>query len=312
MTVVDLFAGCGGWDLGARDLGIDPIGLEFDRWACSTRAAIGLQTIRCDISTYPPPRKITGLIASPPCQDFSVAGKGAGRSGERGRLVDVVPEWVRACQPDWIACEQVPPVLPIWQEHAIGYREAGYSTWCGILNAADYGVPQTRKRAILLASRDRVVRPPTPTHARHPQSPLFGPGRARWVTMAEALGWGRAVGPLHAITTRAHTGNGAGGSNQRKAIDAEVERGLWVLDRPATTIVGSFCPDVVAAPGYRQAGDGPRQDAPGSVRITERDAMILQGFPPDLPLQGPKTARFLQIGNAFPPPVARRVLEVVS
>lgn len=60
---VDLFGGPGGWDLGARTFGIDPVGAERDRWAYATRAAVGLCTIRCG--------RVDGLIGSPPCPAFS-------------------------------------------------------------------------------------------------------------------------------------------------------------------------------------------------------------------------------------------------
>lgn len=80
----------------------------------------------------------------------------------------------------------------------------------------------------------------------------------------------------------------------------------WALTRPATTIVGSFCPDVVAAPGYRTTTS--RQNAEGSIKITEQDALILQSFPPDYPLQGSRSKRFEQVGNAVPPRVAAFVV----
>ena len=62
--------------------------------------------------------------------------------------------------------------------------------WTGELNTADYGVPQTRKRAILIASRVRRVTAPAPTHSQHDHGDdLFGESLAPWVSMAEALGW---------------------------------------------------------------------------------------------------------------------------
>ncbi|GFE27584.1 hypothetical protein Sliba_80370 [Streptomyces nigrescens] len=57
--------------------------------------------------------------------------------------------------------EEVPDVLPLWKQYAVILRRWGFSVWTGILNAADYGVPQTRKRAILPASRVRTAQPPS-------------------------------------------------------------------------------------------------------------------------------------------------------
>src|SRR5690606_37870098 len=77
-------------------------------------------------------------------------------------------------------------VLPLWSALAHVLERHGFSTWAGVLCAADYGVPQTRRRAVLMASRVRAAMPPTPTHAEMPG--MFG--ERPWVSMAEALGWG--------------------------------------------------------------------------------------------------------------------------
>lgn len=187
--IADLFAGIGGWDLAARELGIDPIGFEFDEHACATRDFAQLRTHRCDLEKHEPPPCV-GVIASPPCQDFSVAGKRIGVIGRRGRLVFVPLRWIDTCNPEWVVMEQVPPVLPIWEEYAAHLRERGYSAWSGILSAEQFGVPQTRKRAILIASRVRDVVPPAPTHsAYYPRDPQrFDEGVLPWISMAEALG----------------------------------------------------------------------------------------------------------------------------
>ena len=177
--ILDLFAGAGGWEVGLASLGREAIGIEWDSQASATRAAAGLTTIRADVSDYPRERfagRVEGLIASPPCQDFSVGGLRAGLDGERGRLVMEVLHWTDALRPRWIACEQVPPVLPIWRSFAETMGEWGYRTWAGILNAADFGVPQVRNRAILMASTDPFD-PPQPTHsqwARHGALALDG------------------------------------------------------------------------------------------------------------------------------------------
>jgi DNA (cytosine-5)-methyltransferase 1 len=70
--------------------------------------------------------------------------------------------WLYDLRPEWTCMEEVPDVLPLWKQYALYLQQWGYSTWTGILNAADYGVPQTRKRAILIASRVRRVTAPRP------------------------------------------------------------------------------------------------------------------------------------------------------
>lgn len=238
-VVIDLFAGPGGWDLAAEALGVDPVGIELDDGACATRDAAGLRTIKADVSALRPQdfAPCWGLIASPPCQAFSVAGAGRGRAAlgaywdaivaishgepparaaldavcadERAHLVLEPLRWALALEPQWIACEQVVPVLPLWDAMAHTLAHAGYWTWAGVLSAEQYGVPQTRRRAILLASREhRVLRPRqthqtyiAPRHRFEPTLRLFDPGPPQrivapeevgllpWVSMAEALRW---------------------------------------------------------------------------------------------------------------------------
>ncbi|HEX7355283.1 MAG TPA: DNA cytosine methyltransferase [Mycobacteriales bacterium] len=232
VVIVDLFAGAGGWDVAARDLGLCPIGIETDAAACATRSAAGLRTVRADVTSIDPgtwPARVDGLIASPPCPAFSRAGDGRGvraldglcayvRSCARSwrpwlidgasPLLDVSDEsdidvdpgtdalialsveplrWVDALRPTWVAMEQVPPALPLWHAYEHCLRAWGYRTWTGVLCAADYGVPQTRRRAIFMARRDRQPWPEGPTHSESGGG-LFG--LKRWVPMARALGWG--------------------------------------------------------------------------------------------------------------------------
>lgn len=94
--------------------------------------------------------------------------------------------------------------------------------------------------------------------------------------------------------------------------------GQWTFDRPATAIMGDAR---VWEPGHKVNADDARRLGPEeaarrygdragttAIRITEQDALILQGFPADWPLHGTRTAKFRQVGNAIPPPLAAAVL----
>lgn len=266
--ILDLFAGPGGWSTALAVLGARDIGLEWDRWACRTRAAAGHATIRTDVSTYPTwpwAGRTRGLIASPPCQAWSRAGKrlglvdqplvheavdalAAGRDprerllagcrDERSLLAAEPMRYLHALnrtgQPEWVALEEVPDVLPLWKQYAATLHTWGFSAWTGTLNAADYGVPQTRRRAILLASRVRTAHPPPPTHAQVAEpDTLFGPSRARWVSMAEALGRGVTDRPVPTVCAGGSPGGGAEPfpSGSRKTLSGARDRGTWT-NRP--------------------------------------------------------------------------------
>jgi DNA (cytosine-5)-methyltransferase 1 len=283
--ILDLFAGPGGWDEALRQLGRDDVvGVELDAATCATRREAGHKTLEANVASLNPSefRGWEGLIASPPCQTFSVAGLQRGFDDVRGQLVFEVIRFADAMQPAWIACEEVKEVLPIWRLFAEHLRGFGYFTWAGLLNAADFGVPQSRKRAFLLASR-KPFDPPKPTHTQYHAQTLFGE-YAQWVTMAEAL---------------------------NMVPDDLEENQKWALERPATTVVRSFCPDVIAAPGYRLAGDGPRQKAPGSIKVTAEQMCVLQGVRTDYPFKGSRTKTLSLIGAFLPPAWAYAVLASV-
>jgi DNA (cytosine-5)-methyltransferase 1 len=144
-------------------------------------------------------------------------------------LVAEPARFIHACRPEWIALEQVPAVLPLWRVYAAELRKMGYHVWTGTLNSADYGVPQTRTRAILIASRARRVARPEPTHydARKGMQ-LWG---TPWVSMADALGMGATARPAPTVTAG---GTGTGGAEpfghrDRDALTAEQEAGRWAL-----------------------------------------------------------------------------------
>lgn len=363
--IVDLFAGPGGWDEGASMIGrSDVVGLEWDRAACRTAVAAGHPRIQTDVAQYPTAPfvgKVDALIASPPCQAWSMAGKRLGeldranchvladRMAEgddsldwtdwedpRSALVCQPIRWVRDLRPPVIALEEVPAVQGLWEHFARTFRAWGYSVWVKVLCAADYGVPQERYRVILGGSIDNVA-PPEPSHTEGDLSEdLFGQSRSPWITMAAALGWGFAKPSATVSSGGAATCGAEPFANakyrerlrlfvQRERSGDRSEEGfdptevpcqaitskarswqVWTTERPATTVVGSFRPDIISAPGYRTTVS--RQDAEGSVRVTVSEAGVLQSFPADYPWHGSRSKQYEQVGNAVPPLLAAHVL----
>ena len=225
----------------------------------------------------------------------------------------------------WVALEQVRQVLPLWEVYAECLRARGFSVWCGLLNSADYGVPQTRIRAILTASLDVRCERPEPTHAQHPIPSLFGTPSG-WVSMAEALGWGfdepsatvsgggGTERPSPALTTNVRLWHFRASSQKHAAIRPvtapapaimfghSANEVTWVTKRPATTVAAD---PRIAAPGWRT---GTERQHDHSIPITVQEAAILQSFPADYSWQGPKTRQFEQCGNAIPPRLAAHAL----
>jgi DNA (cytosine-5)-methyltransferase 1 len=80
------------------------------------------------------------------------------------------------------------------------------------------------------------------------------------------------------------------------------KNGGWVWERPATTIAGD--PRCFQPGGHHEPG----QQSENAIRLTLPEGLILQGFPPDYPVQGTKTSQWLQVGNAIPPPLAKAIL----
>jgi DNA (cytosine-5)-methyltransferase 1 len=335
--ILEGFGGPGGWAVALRDRPTPHVGMELDQWACATRAAEGHPTIRCDVTAYPtaPFRgRITGKVDSPPCQAWSQSGHQLGLEDQplvhqavedlaagrdtRARLLTACKDprsllaaepmrWHADLRPEWIAMEEVPAVLPLWQQYASILTSWGYSVWAGILNTADYGLGQGRRRAILIASCARRVGRPEATHY-DPRKGLQFWGQP-WVTMAEALGWGYTTRPAPTVTGGGTEGGGAEpwSSTSRAAMRAAMDDpGHWAWQRPATTV----CADSrIAPPGHRNRAGGERQFTEGTVRVTLPELARLQGFPDGYRFQGNKGQISLQIGNAMPPPLAEVVLD---
>lgn len=195
---VSLFSGCGGLDLGFRWAGFDIVwAIDCDKDACMTyEKNLGGRILCEDISAvdFDDVPDCDIMIGGPPCQAFSLIGK----RDFTDRNFVMIWEFVRAVRekmPHAFVMENVPGlrsakdslgrnVLELFLKRM---RGLGYSLTFSVVNAADYGVPQRRKRLVVLGSRGTtsILTPPR-THSEDLEG--MNPGLKRWVSVKEAIG----------------------------------------------------------------------------------------------------------------------------
>ena len=200
--------------------------------------------------------------------------------------VVVAARWIYDVRPRAIALEQVPAVLPLWQAMRPGLERLGYSVAVGLLSSEQYGVPQTRRRAVLVARLDGEARLPEPTHRPYRRGVPQHEGDARllpWRSMADAL---PHRGPFTVISNY-----GTGGDPKN--------RGRRTHREPAFTVTGKISRLRLVDPDGREL-----------PRLTPSEAGLLQGFPADWPWSGNDIAQ--QIGNACPVPLAAALAEAAT
>ena len=330
LTFADLFAGCGGGSMALQAVGFTPVAaVEIDEDAAgSYQDNLGLTPIIEDIrlvtsdrilkSADLRPGELTLLVGCPPCQSFTILRRGiqpSAKDRERNRLPDEYLRLVDELRPRHIAFENVPGLADgYWSDRFTAFLDRlaamGYQFIWDLVDAADYGVPQRRRRLVLIGSR--VAQPflPAATHG-----PL---GLKPHVTVRQAIAHlprplllgapgGPADDPLHrsrrhsdiAVARLRSLREGQGRNDLPEHLQLACHRGhkghydiygrMW-WDRPAPTLT-SGCTNMTKG---RFAH--PEQDR----AITVREAMLLQSFPAAATLRGGIESMSLQVGNAVP------------
>ena len=161
MKVLSLFAGCGGLDLGFKQAGFEiSVANEYDKSIFETfeknfpkTKLIKKSITKLELSELP--KNIDGIVGGPPCQSWSEAGKQLGINDDRGKLFHEYIRILDGIKPKFFLAENVSGILH--KKHSVAFEniikkfsELGYVVKYQLLDAADYGVPQNRKRVIII------------------------------------------------------------------------------------------------------------------------------------------------------------------
>lgn len=352
-TVIDLFSGAGGMsygfashpdfkiigavdkELGKPGRGVNPGSFVHCNGTYATN--IGIEPLNEDLHTFDPKRyrcelglsrgELTVLIACAPCTGFSQ--KNALNhviDDPRNSLVQRSGLWVKEFMPEFFVMENVKELLGGKHQHHFRFlRELledklGYRVSAHVHNLADFGLPQKRLRALIVARRQGPV---ASLHkkARQPR------------TVRDAIGHLPPVeaGRVHADDQQ-HRAPEHNGHSMERIQAIPKDGGSWgdiVETHPHLLIrsmigkrPGSF-PDIYGRLRWDRPAITITRECghPGNGRylhpeqdrmLTVREMALLQGFPPDYVFTGPLSARYNQIGDAVPPLVSTQVAELIA
>ncbi len=304
MNVVSLFSGAGGLDLGFKKAGFNIVWAnDFDKDACHTyRLNIGQHI------THAPIEEIKSedipscdvVIGGFPCQGFSLANLRRFEDDDRNKLYLEFLRVIKDKQPKFFVAENVRGILSLAGGKAIkkieeDFSNAGYKVVKQLFNVADFGVPQSRWRVILVGTRKDInfeYEYPLATHASPKKAEIHN--LKPWVSIGDALadipdadsdghGLINHEYSKYKVTNRNFTGHRTTDPN-----------------KPSPTIL---------ARGNGKGGVCAIQHPNNHRRMSVRESAIIQTFPIDFQFQGSLTSCYRQVGNAVPAKFAENIAE---
>jgi DNA (cytosine-5)-methyltransferase 1 len=318
---IELFAGCGGLSTGFLDAGLNiAAGFELDARAVDAynynHAYRGSRGFIADLNVATGSellrraglKAVDFVVGGPPCQPFSIAGK---RQGKRDIRADLIGHFIRIVdelQPSVFMLENVPNLAAIsggefLDEVKAELRALDYAVDHCVVSAADFGVPQNRKRLVVLGLRGKnAVRFPVPTH---------GTAERPYVYASDALDDLPDAGEFGETGIYNHepTVHSADMIARLSALEpGKRERGSFHdrlhPQRPSYTLragSGNFSPLRPVHYKYHRV-------------VTVRESARLQGFSDDFrwPDRIPRLQQYRQVGNAVPPPMAKAFAECLA
>lgn len=311
-SVVSLFTGCGGLDLGfiggfsflSKSYPKNNFKIiwanDIDKASCETFGKnFKHDIIRGDITEilngkHPPsffdkalPERADVVLGGFPCQDFSPAGNRKGFGAKRGLLYQSMVEVVKKTKPMMFLAENVKGLMSINNGEALktiisDFEKLGYKVLYKVLTAADYGVPQLRKRVIIVGTKKGKLSP-----FDYPEPVL---DKSRWVTLRTAI------------------------SDLEKLKEGEIDNHYWSRAKmfPGTQGNTFVLPD--------KPGPTMRTEHHGNIewhwnrkrRLSAREAARIQSFPDDFVFYPSTSSAYKQIGNAVPPVMAWHLADSVQ
>jgi len=326
LTILDLFSGAGGFTLGFVQAGLIPVyAVEIDKYAAETyEANFGPHCDTKDINDVGmfPPADI--VIGGPPCQGFSNLGAHV-PNDPRNQLWRHYIRAVQQVRPKVFVMENVPPLLSS-AEGAEIMREAealGYEVKAKILNSADYGAPQRRRRVIFIGSVVGSPHFPEPTHVDPKKKDLTTQHLCNWVSVRQAIGdlsldptgyeWHIGRNPTRKSVERyKHIPPGGNRWNLPKELMPQ----CWIKKtKGGTDLFGRMRwdePSVTIRTEFFKPEKGRYLHPEAHRPITHREAARLQCFPDDFQWKGSKIEVAKQIGNAVPIRLAYAIAQAVK
>lgn len=344
LVAIDLFSGGGGLTLGLKQAGfLVSAAVEYDKHASATYVANHPETILYtkdirevqgkELLATSPTGRIDLIAACPPCQSFSSLTSKYTKKDDRDELINEFARLVREIRPRTLMMENVPGLAKkgahLFDPVIAEFESLGYHIDFKVVDVADYGIPQRRRRLVVLGSLASEIEIPSPSHGERADAGLLG-----WVTVRDAiaklpkpltLADTRAVGgpkkldwhvvrnlaPQNVARLRATTA-GASRSELPKELRPACHQsdvgfsnvyGRMSWDKPSPTITG----------GCTTLSKG-RFGHPSALRtISVREAAMLQTFPADYVFDTELIDRAcIIIGNALPPTFAKTMADVCA
>lgn len=343
--ILDLFCGAGGFSSGLDMLDnfTTVIGLDFDKYAIETfsknfskaKAICGNildDEIKKDVVNSSKAKGVNMIIGGPPCQGFSLKGKNLGLDDERNFLFKEYLNIVKELMPDVFVIENVKNILNssnhyFRDEILKEIKNLGYIVNYGVVNAKNYGVPQSRERALFIACKTKMINLPNPqdkhTTVRDAISDLA------YLESGEGEVVSNYINEPQSDYQRMLRGNvlqyHKASSHSQIAIDKlkmiPPEMGKEYLPKEllgkqkfSTTWSRLAWDDISPTIDTRfdTPSNGKNSHPYLNRAITPREAARIQSFKDDFHFYGPKVAVCKQIGNAVPPLLAKAIGEQIS